>query len=108
MFGEIRTTRDNDSIQTVALSSPHVISSGDIACTSTGERFGEPESKANIHDVSVVKTDSSVISSLQQTIVDKQIEIREIPKENLRYRVVFKYGATTKKNQTKQVAQLNK
>lgn len=94
MFGEIRTTRDNDSIQTVALSSPHVISSGDI---STGERFGEPESKANIHDVSVVKTDSSVISSLQQTIVNKQIEIREIPKENLRYRVVFKYGATTKK-----------
>lgn len=43
MFGEIKNALENPnpSIHTVALSSPHVISSGDIACSSTGERIGE-------------------------------------------------------------------
>lgn len=98
MFGEIKNALKNDSTQTVALSSPHVISSGDIAGTSTGERIGEciwPASKANIHDVSIVKIDSSVINSLQRTYFNKKIEIESIAKDNLLYRDVFKYGATT-------------
>lgn len=107
MFVEIKKALKNDSIQTVALSSPHVISSGDIACTSTGESFGEciwPEGNDKTHDVSIVKIDSSVISSLKRTIFNKQIEIEEIPKENILYPDVFKYGATTQKN----AAQLNR
>lgn len=99
MFGEIKNALENDSIQTVALSSPHVISNGDIACSSTGDRIGEciwPGSKANIHDVSIVKIDSSLISTLQRTFFNENITIEEITKEKLHYRKVFKYGAATK------------
>lgn len=98
VFGEIKNALPCDSIQTVALSAPHVISSGDIACSSKGWRFGEciwPESSESIHDVSIVKIDPSVITSLKRTYFDEQIKIEEIPKENLLYRKVFKYGATS-------------
>lgn len=99
MFGEI-STLENPSIHTVALSSPHVISSGDIACSSTGERIGEcfwPGSKANIHDVSIIKIDPSMINSLQRTYFNENITVEERPHGSLRYRDVFKYGATTGK-----------
>lgn len=98
IFGEIKSTPANKSVKTVALSSPHVISSGDIACSSTGLRFGKciwPESGGNIHDVSIIKIDSSMISSLQRTVFNERITIEDIPKENLYYRQVFKYGAAT-------------
>lgn len=98
IFGEIKSTSANESVQTVALSSPHVISSGDIACSSTGFRFGKciwPESSRNIHDVSIVKIDSSMIKSLQKTFFNEHITIEDIPKESLCYRQVFKYGAAT-------------
>lgn len=100
MFGEIRDTLQNDLSHTVALSSPHVISSGDIACSSSGERIGEciwPGSKANIHDVSIVKIDSSVINSLKRTHFNENITVEERPHGILCYRDVFKYGATTGK-----------
>lgn len=98
MFGEMNNTVDNHSIHTVALSSPHVISSGDVAGTSTGERIGEciwPGSKANIHDVSIIKIDPSVINSLQRTHFNENITVEERPYGSLRYRDVVKYGATT-------------
>lgn len=98
IFGEIKSTSANESVQTVALSSPHVISSGDIACSSTGVRFGKciwPESSRNFHDVSIVKIDSSMIKSLQKTFFNEHITIEDIPKESLCYRQVFKYGAAT-------------
>lgn len=100
IFGEIKSKSNNKSVQTVALSSPHVISSGDIACSSTGVRFGKciwPESGGNIHDVSIINIDSSMISSLQRTVFNERITIEDIPKENLYYRQVFKYGAATQK-----------
>lgn len=100
IFGEMRNTRANNSVQTVAVSSAHVISSGDIACSSTGVRFGKciwPESGVNIHDVSIVKIDSSMINSLQKTFFNEYITIEDIPKDNLCYRQVFKYGAATHK-----------
>lgn len=100
MFGEIRNTLQNDSFHTVALSSPHVISSGDVACSSTGEIIGEciwPGSKANIHDVSIVKIDSSLINSLKRTYFNENIIVEERPHGILCYRDVFKYGATTGK-----------
>lgn len=100
IFGEMKTAVENESIQTVALSSAHVISRGEVACTSAGGRFGEciwPGSIANIHDVSIIQIDPSSISTLQQTIYNKDIAIEEISKENLLYREVFKYGATTQK-----------
>lgn len=99
-FGEIKPGVENESIQTVALSSAHVISKGEVACTSAGGRFSEciwPESIANIHDVSIIQIDPSSISTLQQTIFNEDIAIEEISKENLRLREVFKYGATTQK-----------
>lgn len=46
--------------------------------------------------MSIVQIDSSVNNSLQRTYFNKTIEIENIPKENLLYRDVFKYGATTK------------
>lgn len=98
MFGEMKNTLENHSLHTVALSSPHVISSGDVAGTSTGERIGEciwPGSKANIHDVSIIKIDPSVINSLQRTHLNENITVEERPYGSLRYRDVFKYGATT-------------
>nr|XP_034316397.1 uncharacterized protein LOC117685919 isoform X2 [Crassostrea gigas] len=98
MFGEMNNTVDTHSIHTVALSSPHVISSGDVAGTSTGERIGEciwPGSKANIHDVSIIKIDPSVINSLQRTHFNENITVEERPYGSLRYRDVVKYGATT-------------
>lgn len=101
-FGEIKPGVENESIQTVALSSAHVISKGEVACTSAGGRFGEciwPESIANIHDVSIIQIDPSSISTLQQTIFNEDIAIEEISKENLRLREVFKYGATTQKHE---------
>lgn len=83
-FGEIKNALEKDSIQTVALSFPHVISNDDIVCLSTVERIGEciwPGSKANIHDVSIVKIDSSLISSLQRTVLKENITIEEIQKK---------------------------
>lgn len=100
IIGEIKNRSENDSVQTVALSSAHVISSGDIACSSTGVRIGKciwPESGGGIHDVSIVKIDSSMINSLQKTFFNEDITIEEIPNENLHYRKVFKYGAATQK-----------
>lgn len=100
MFGEMKNTLENHSLHTVALSSPHVISSGDVAGTSTGERMGEciwPGSKANIHDVSIVKIDSSLINSIKRTYFNENITVEERPHEILCYRDVFKYGATTGK-----------
>lgn len=100
MFGEMKNTLENHSLHTVALSSPHVISSGDVAGTSTGERIGEciwPGSKANIHDVSIVKIDSSLINSLKRTYFNENITVEERPHGILCYRDVFKYGATTGK-----------
>lgn len=100
LFGEMKTALENDSIQTIALSSAHVISRGEVACTSAGRRFGEciwPGSTANIHDVSIIQIDPSSISTLQQTIFNEDIAIEKNSKESLRYREVFKYGATTKK-----------
>lgn len=98
IFGKMKYTPANESVQTVALSSAHVISSGDIACSSTGVRFGKciwPESGVNIHDVSIIKIDSSMINSLKRTVFDEHITIDEIPKQNLLYRKVIKYGAAT-------------
>lgn len=100
IFGEMKTAVENDSIQTIALSSAHVISRGEVACTSAGERFGEciwPGSTANIHDVSIIQIDPSFISTLQQTTFNEDIAMKEISKESLLYREVFKYGATTQK-----------
>lgn len=100
MFGEMKNTLENHSLHTVALSSPHVISSGDVAGTSTGERIGEciwPGSKANIHDVSIVKIDSSLINSLKRKYFNENITVEERPHGILCYRDVFKYGATTGK-----------
>lgn len=85
IFGEIKNALEKDSIQSVALSSPHVISNDDIVCSSTVERIGEciwPGSKANIHDVSIVKIDSSLISTLQRTVLKENITIEEIQKKN--------------------------
>lgn len=101
IFGEMKTAVENESIQSVALSSAHVISRGEVACTSAGGKFGEcilPGSIANIHDVSIIQIDPSSISTLQQTIFNEDIAIEEIYKDNLLYREVFKYGATTQKN----------
>lgn len=100
IFGEVKTAIENDIKQTVALSSGHVINSGDIACSCAGGRFGEciwPESSANIHDVAVVRIDSSLSGSLNRTFFNEQIMIEEIPKEDLLHRQVFKYGATTQR-----------
>lgn len=99
MFGEINDNLKRDSIQTAALSTPHAFSSGDIAFSLDGRRIGEciwPKGKENIHDVSILKIESSVISSLQRTFFNEQIDIEEITEEHL-YRDVFKYGATTQK-----------
>lgn len=100
MFGEINYIFKRDSIQTAALSTPHAFSTGDIAFSLNGRRIGEciwpPKRKANIHDVSIVKIESPVISSLQRTFFNKEIDIEEITEEHL-YRDVFKYGATTQK-----------
>lgn len=98
IFGEIKNTPENDSVQTVALSSAHVISSGDIAGLRNGVIFGKciwPESGGDIHDVSIVNIDSSMVKSLQRTFFNKPITIEDIPKESLFYRPVFKYGAAT-------------
>lgn len=98
IFGEMKTAVENDSIQTMALSSAHVISGGEVVCTSAGRRFREciwPGSTANIHNVSIKQIDPSPISTLQQTIFNEDIDIEEISKESLLYREVFKYGATT-------------
>lgn len=100
IFGKMKNAAENDSIQTMALSSAHVISRGEVACTSAGRRFGEciwPESTSNIHDVSIIQVDPSSISKLQQTIFNEDIAIEKNSKESLRYREVFKYGATTQK-----------
>lgn len=107
MFGEIKNALKNDSTQTVALSSPHVISSGDIAGTSTGERIGEciwPASKANIHDVSIVKIDSSVINSLQRTYFNKKSKLKASPKTIFFTETFSNMGQQHKK----QLALLNK
>lgn len=100
IFGEIKNADENDSNQTVAISSPHVISSGEIACTATGGKFGEciwPENGSNIHDVSIIQIDFSSIATLQRTIFNKNIVIENIPKEDLLYREVFKFGASSQK-----------
>lgn len=78
IFGKMKNTPANESVQTVALSSAHVISSGDIACSSTGVRFGKciwPESGVNIHDVSIIKIDSSMID--QDRSQDLKLEGRQ-------------------------------
>lgn len=57
---------ENDTNHTVALSSPHVISSGEIACSTTGGRFGEciwPENSSNIHDVSIIQIEPSSVET---------------------------------------------
>lgn len=98
IFGEIKNATENDLVQTVALSSAHVISNGDIASLRNGVRLGRciwPESGGDIHDVSIVKIDSSMINSLQKTFFNEHITIEEIPKESLCYRQVIKYGAAT-------------
>lgn len=80
IFGEIKK---NDSVQTVALSSAHVISSGDIAGLRNGDIFGKciwPESGGDIHDVSIINIDSSMVNSLQRTFFNEHITIEEIPK----------------------------
>lgn len=100
IFGEIKKADENDTNHTVALSSPHVISSGEIACTTTGGRFGEciwPENSSNIHDVSIIQIDPSFIGTLKRTILNEIIAIEEIPKERLLYREVFKFGASSHK-----------
>lgn len=98
MFGEMKNTPRRNLIQTVALSTPHLFSSGDIAFSLNEKRIGEciwPENK-NIYDVSILKIEPAVINSLKQTIFNEQIKIESIPKNDLLKRQVFKYGATSK------------
>lgn len=40
-FGSLKGTGNKDFMRTVAISSPHVIDAGTVACLPNGERFGE-------------------------------------------------------------------
>lgn len=101
MFGEIYSNIEKSTTHTVALSSPHVIWSGNIATLTNGKKIGEciwpDNSTTNIQDVSIIKIDLSMMNSLQRSYFDKNITITNVPKELLHFRKVFKYGASTKK-----------
>lgn len=75
MFGSFKDTGKKDSMRTVAISSPHVISAGTVACLPDGMRFGEciwPESPENIHDISLIMIDTSSLDLLQMSILKKR------------------------------------
>lgn len=100
MFGSLKDTGNKDSMRTVAISSPHVINAGTVAYLPDGKRFGEciwPESSENIHDVSLIKIDTSSLNALQTSILKKRIQIQEISKDILNDRKVIKYGAATER-----------
>lgn len=102
MFGRLENIVEHDSMQTVAISSPHVISAGTVASLPGGERFGEciwPDNIENIHDVSVIKIDRSCLNILQTSILNERIQIEEISRDYLNERKVFKYGAATKRTE---------
>lgn len=102
MFGRLENIDNHDSMQTVAISSPHVISAGTVASLPGGERFGEciwPDNIENIHDVSVIKIDTSCLNILQPSILNERIQIEEIPRDHLNDRKVFKYGAATERTE---------
>lgn len=102
MFGRLENIVEHHSMQTVAISSAHVISAGTVASLPGGERFGEciwPDDMENIHDVSVIKIDSSCLNILQTSILNERIQIEEISKEYLNDRKVFKYGAATQRTE---------
>lgn len=95
MFGSLKYTGEK-----VAISSPHVISAGTVACLPDGMRFGEciwPESPENIHDISLIMIDTSSLDSLQTSILKTRIKIQENSRDDLTDRRVIKYGAATKK-----------
>lgn len=99
MFGEISDTINRNTTHVVALTSPHVIWAGNVASLKTGERIGAciwpDRSPRNIFDISIIKIDSSVLHSLQRSILDEHVTISEFSRETLEYRKVFKYGART-------------
>lgn len=102
MFGRLENRENHDSMQTVAISSAHVISAGTVASLPGGERFGEciwPDNIENIHDVSVIKIDTSCLNILQPSILNERIQIEEIPRDHLNDRKVFKYGAATERTE---------
>lgn len=102
MFGRLENIVEHHSMQIVAISSAHVISAGTVARLPGGERFGEciwPDDMENIHDVSVIKIDSSCLNILQTSILNERIQIEEISKEYLNDRKVFKYGAATQRTE---------
>lgn len=102
MFGRLENIVEHDSMQTVAISSAHVISAGTVASLPGGERFGEciwPDNIENIHDVSVIKIDTSCLNILQTSILNERIQIEEISREYLNERKVFKYGAATERTE---------
>lgn len=103
IFGELMREEQGASKQTkiaVALSSGHVISADTPAFVSTIGEIGECiwplDSSNNIHDVSVIKIDQTRIDDLI-LILNQQILVGEISKEDLKDRYVFKFGATTGK-----------
>ena len=103
IFGELTRVEQGASKQTkitVALSSGHVISANTPALVSTMGEIGECiwplDSSNNIHDVSVIKIDQTRIDDLI-LILNQQILVGEISKEDLEDRYVFKFGATTGK-----------
>lgn len=103
IFGELMRVEQGASKQTkiaVALSSGHVISADTPALVSTIGEIGECiwplDSSNNIHDVSVIKIDQTRIDDLI-LILNQQIIVGEISKEDLRDRYVFKFGATTER-----------
>lgn len=101
MFGRLENIVEHDSMQTVAISSAHVISAGTVASLPGGERFGEciwPDNIENIHDVSVIKIDTSCLNILQTTILNERIQIGNLI-DDLNNRKVFKYGAATKRTE---------
>ncbi|XP_056002285.1 uncharacterized protein LOC125661377 [Ostrea edulis] len=112
IFGEMRRTRPEDlsvSSEVVVLSSGHIISDGEIANISVNDdikRIGiciwpivKDKHSSNLHDVSVVLLNNSVLTKLQRSILKKNVIVDELSRAVLTYRKVFKYGATTGKTE---------
>lgn len=99
IFGEIKDMQvaEKDT-RTVVLSSPHLITQGEIANHSSVGRIGEciyPRQGNLWDDISVTVIDPSVTNTLIKYIYNENVKVDELSKEMLVDRMVFKYGAAT-------------